>query len=371
MRAASTSGLILLSTIVVAGGALAYFSPDAARDILLRYLERGRTMQMIAIVEQFAGGDGERSMQLKMEQDRLGRVRTTVLQPLSKQGLIKIDDGRKWTTYQPDEARVIVQESPRLRQDNARFRIGLADQNYKLSVENAAPVAGRGVVVVVAESRWTEMPTRRYTIDPIRNVLMRLEASGENGERRLLLDTKAISFPSSMSPQAFQLKPVENVRTITLEAPIPIESSDQARRLAGFDPIIPRQLPFGFVVRDPELSGKDDCRFVAVRITDGLIYATVYQFKEGSGARPGRQRPDERIVHGIRIHIEGDLPSFVERKLLDSFAREAERVLGPTSELIVDLEMFLQNIRFLSATGCVRKAPASLECAPASLANPG
>jgi len=306
---------------------------DVAKDLLRRYLERGRNVNMSAIVEQMQFGRGSRTMQVKIEQDRAGRRRITVLHPLSMQGVWSVDDGKKWTHYYPDEGKMVIQDSPPERRDRVRDRLAMAEQNYTFALEKSPSIASRKAAVVVAVPRVPEMPARRYSIELTKAVLLKLETVHPDGERKVLMDTKAIDFPSSLPSSTFQIKPVGTVEVITAPAPIKLESAAAAKAAAGFEPVIPAQLPFGFVVRDKELTGKEGSRMIAVRLTDGLVYATAYQFLEGSGRESGRFKGrGEQSVNGLRIRLAGDLPQSVHKGLLETFLREAARTMRPPSE---------------------------------------
>lgn len=320
--AAAAAGFMnQLSTAVV--------TSDAARDLLQRYMERGRQVTMRAIVEQRINSDSDRMMQIKLEQDSKGRRKATVLQPLSMQAIQSLDDGKRWFNYHPDEARLYVQASPSLHSENVKARLKLAGQNYTFSFERTPDIAGRNAAVVVATPRFAEMPTRRFSIEFNKSVLLRLEIQVE-GERQTLFDTKAILFPTSLPSSTFEIKPVGDVRTIEKPNPVRITSKEEAISAAGIAPILPNLLPFGFVVRDPELTGEEDCRMIAVRVTDGLVYATVYQWgaKGTSGKVETGGRTMQIVVNGIRMRLVGDLPEGVRKRILEHFAKEAGRANG-------------------------------------------
>lgn len=310
-----------------------------AREALFRTMERGHLIALSAIVVQKAGPTCPSDMQYKVEQTANGQKKITILQPLSSQGQKSIDDGRVWMDYRPDENRILIAPSPQLSREDPRERIELASQNYRFMLEKNGLIAGRESMVVTATPRYPELPVRRYSIDAEHDVLLRLETIDSGGKKNLHFDTQAISFFSGrQAPTSFSLKPVGNPRKIQVAGPQKIESLSWARARTGFAPVVPRDLPFGFVVREPQLTGKEEARFIAIRITDGLLTATVYQWDPKRVGEPlgANSEVMTRFVHGIRIGLMGDLPETVHSRLLDLFVKEAARVFRHDAELSMD-----------------------------------
>jgi len=331
------SGPLFASAVFVVSGQGG--NNDSARDLLSRYLERGNKVPLRSIVEHGFGMRTNRTMQLKIEQDGVGRFKATVLQPLSDQGKIIFDDGRKFMNYHPDENRLTIQDSPSLRAEDPRARMKLAALNYFFKIEKGPEIAGRRSVVVVASPRAGEMPVRRYSLESIKSVLLRLEIELSSGERYQLLDTKAITFLPSIPTSTFTFKPLSDVRIIELPSPTRIDSPEQAKEALGFEPILPQALPYGFVARVTELTGKNDCPMLAVRITDGLAYATVYQWKRDTAAESERRwRQDGVRVGDINLRIAGDLPDTVRQRILETFAKSSLRTNGRGQEPDLDFE---------------------------------
>jgi hypothetical protein len=239
-------------------------------------------------------------------------------------------NGKQAKFYNPDKNEMVVQPSPEQFREDPKMRIALADENYRFSLERNGIIAGRPTWVVTATPRAPELPTRKYSIDIEKDVMLRLETV-ENGKKNLLFDTQAIWYPAGMPANTFNLTPIGTYRTVYLKGPVKIDSMAVARAQAGFEPILPRDLPFGFIVRDPHLTGKENARFIAVRITDGLITATVYQW-DSRRIKDEEMPGPSRTINGIRISLLGELPEFVHGRLLDLFAKEAARVFRSNGE---------------------------------------
>lgn len=330
-----TVGLILVS------GSSAGFAVAAAhngfqskaKDVLFRCIERANAVALSAIVVQ-KGSPSCPTMQVKIEQDKAGRRKTTILQPLSNLGIMSEDDGKVIRNYYPDENRIVEQPSPRLYRDDTEERMELAEKNYRFSLERNGEIAGRPTWVVTATPRSSELPSRKYSIDLKEDVLLRLETVDPGGRKTTHLDTLAIRYPESNNSLAFNLKsPIGQVRIINVAGPIRIENAGFAKARVGFEPVMPKDLPFGFIVREPQLTGDDEVRFVAVRITDGLVTATVYQWRSALGDPFGKDTNGlSRTINGVRIRMVGDLPDAVNGRILDLFAKEAARAFRPPVE---------------------------------------
>lgn len=324
------------ASIGVSLGAAAATSFQAkAREALFRTMERGHLVALSAIVVQKAGPNCPSDMQFKVEQTANGQKKITILQPLSNQGRVSLDDGKFWQNYSPDENRIMVAPSPQLSREDPKERIELANQNYRFMLEKNGIIAGRETIVVTATPRYPELPVRRYSIDTDKDVLLRMETIDTSGKKNLHFDTQAIWYPQGReAPTSFSLKPVGNPRKISVPGPQKIESPSWARARTGFAPIVPRDLPFGFIVREPQLTGEDEERFVAIRITDGLLMATVYQWDPRRVRDPlGKDMAVlTRFVNGIRIGLVGELPDTVHGRLLDLFVKEAARAFRHDAE---------------------------------------
>lgn len=307
---------------------------DNPLELLMRSMEKAFNTPISAIVYQRNFGGFRCNAQMKIDQSKDGRSRISMLQPLPMQGVTSVDDGRTWRTYFPDDRRLIIQESPRTSQPDPKVRMELAAKNYSFRLEDGDMVAGRKTVSVVATPFAPELPTRRYTLDREQTFMLRLETKNASGQMNLILDTKSISFPSNVSNGLFEIRPMGEYRTIKLDPPEILRSSRAAREKLGFRPVFPEDLPFGFVITDRRLGGEEDRPFVALRISDGLIMATVYQWNGRKDEQPWPKGRKDKEVDGIRFRMVGDLPDGVMSKVMEAFIRKAVKNMGQALETI-------------------------------------
>ncbi len=304
--------------------------PDArARDLLLKSMKRSRCTDVSAIVVQDSPGG---TLQIKLERAEDGFERQTILQPLSMQGVTTVDDGTRWMTLWPDERRVLQQESPRLWQADPEDRIRLADRNYRLTITSEDQIAGRRVLCVSAVPRAKEMATRRYYVDERTAFILRNERVDEDGEVVTLLDTKVISFPREI-PKCCEMLATTGMRVIERAPPKSLKSLASVKAVVGFEPVFPKTLPFGFVIHEKQLVGGEGRRLVAVRLTDGLVTATVYEWAAEHDARHKAHSSGVREAGGIMFRVVGDLTDAAKALILSKFLLEVEEALRPALEL--------------------------------------
>lgn len=309
-------------------------APDKARSVLIRFLTTGNEMPMSAIVVQRSGVGLAESIQIEVKQDSHGRRRTVVLAPLSAQGSVAIDDGRQWKSFCPDTSRLVVAPSSRDERIDVEARVQLAMQNYRFAVEKNTEVAGRAAVVVVAVPRSNVMPTRRIALDASHAVLLRLETIDHSGDRDVLYDTKRIDFPDRIAPSVFAMETPRQVRVMRMDPPVRVTSATQAKTVAGFTPIIPKSLRYGFVVRESEVGGMPGSRYVALRITDGIAAATLYQWPSKlkvSPLGPDREGVD-RTIGSVTMRLVGDLSRGTRLRILEGIANSMGKTFGPIVE---------------------------------------
>lgn len=298
---------------------------DDARDLLFSAMDKGRYLAVEGIILRRNSSKDPGMLQLRMAQ-ATGISKTVVLSPLSFQGVTTLDDGQNWMTYVPDENRMVIQGSPRLMGGTSR-RKRAAASSYRFVSDTGDSVAGRKTILVVATPKSPEMPTRRYWIDSDYPYILKMDVV-ESGTAKVLLDTKAITFEVAQSPDVLRITPATGVRRIYLESPESIRSSESAKALVGFTPIMPRNLPYGFIIQEGQAVGDKSERFVALRLTDGLASATLYQWPMSrKNPVPCHDKKSVREVNGLRMRLVGDLPEVVLTKLIDAFVRELTKGL--------------------------------------------
>lgn len=314
-------------------------SRENPRETLFRSMAHSQRMNVEGIVLINRYGN-KSAMQCKFEQSYRGISKMTVLTPLCNQGVVMYDDGKVWKNILPDEQKMLIQPSPNPNRQLG-VRQALAEQNYKFTTEQGDRVAGRATLVIVAVPKAAGMPERRYSIDVSNLYLLRVETDNR-GDHRVLNDTIAVNYPSSISISDPEGDFVRQFRRIQIDPAKTVSDLKELTAMAGFKPAIPGELPFGFAVLEKQVTG-DDKDVVAIRISDGLASATIFQSKEvdreGHGSRTGR-----RDANGIHFHLMGDLPDPITARLLEIFVREALKGLNPllgtdlAAQLLKDLQ---------------------------------
>ncbi|MEQ1935047.1 MAG: hypothetical protein ABL962_14405, partial [Fimbriimonadaceae bacterium] len=247
------------------------FSPrsSSAATMLFKALSGSRALNVEGIV--LKRSRGSEPIQLKLEQSSSGATKLTVLAPLCDQGIVNYEDGKTWKTYIPSERRLEFMSAPD-RDANLMARRDLCSRNYRFTMQTGDLIAGRKTTLIVASPRNSEMPSRRYSLDASKQYLLRVETELD-GERKLLHDTMAITFPTSNPVIDIEKEIVQSVRRVEKSPPISWTETRTVQNLVGFKPSVPSLLPYGFEVIDKQLAG-DKGKFIAIRISDGLANAT-------------------------------------------------------------------------------------------------
>lgn len=298
--------------------ATAHGTPPPAQALLRSMRPTFSTNITAVVVQRDPSSDGAFQI-VRVERDRLGHTRYTVLQPLRMQGVESVDDGTKVRMYFPDQNLIIDQDSPQRSPGDAAWRIGLAQRNYTLRYGPPTRVAGRSCLTIVATPKYGQMDVRRYYVDEETFYPLRIESEGDSG-RTLYIDTKDILYPAKLPRDRFRLDPMGSPQVLRYHRPDSLTTHTAALKM-GFTPIVPQTIPLGFRVQEMQLSETGNWRSVAVRITDGLVRATVYQW-QAAGSRFDvksieNSTPAER--NGIRLLLVSDLDARLRQALLDAF----------------------------------------------------
>jgi len=331
---------LLLPFGLLAAGAVAdpNVLPDDPREILFRAMDKSRWLNLESIVVRRMSSADRTTKQIRIAQ-RGGMSKSTVLSPLPEQGVTTVDDGKTWTTYFPDDNLMVIQDSPKRSSWNWR-RQAVADDNYRFTFEKVESIAGRKANTILATPKFPEMPIRRYSLDLDYPLLLKMEVA-KDGRFVTMMDTKAIAF-TSVDEDAIQINPPAEVRKAFHEAPQRFRSAAEALEIVGFKPSMPGPLPFGFVISEPQVIGDRGRKFIAIRVSDGLASATVYQWN-GSERDPIPCRDPRylREANGLKMSLTGDLPEVVLTRLLETFVREALKGLQPLLGTDFDLSALL------------------------------
>jgi outer membrane lipoprotein-sorting protein len=286
----------------------------SAKSMLFSSMTRARRLMVSAVMTQRMFHAKGFEVEMKLEQDGEGRVKMTTVYPLRFQGMVSLDDGVVWKSYNPKERKVMLQPSPRGDQGNPFYQLALAEQNYALTMERSIDIADCPTVCVTATPKSKELSTRKHYLDARTSFMLRLEVVNPNGEKVVRIDTRAIAYVKS--PPKMDLGDDGTARVESWPSPEKVWPPSAAKPKVGFVPVTPEQLPLGFIVRETQLVGGGSDQFIAVRITDGFVTATVYQWDKDKRSRhwPFAMKRDFRESQGIRMAIFGDMP----KKALDT-----------------------------------------------------
>lgn len=334
------SGALVLASVCAHGQNAPQAKPSRspsesskARQLLFQVLNRTSNHNVKAVVSQLLpdGSNGYEQFQVLIS--KTGKIRQTILEPLTMQGIEAIDDLSHSYTYYPDRNLLTIQDSPRKVECDAEFRMALAQRNYTIRLEpRDVRVAGQAASVVVAVPHHDELETRRFYIDSKTGFLLRLETV-RGSDTTVRVETKTISYPSTLPDNAFDLRTPDDVRKHVYNR---METSvgTAGNNSVTFVPVRAfrnEQLPMGFRVQDVQVNDTDKVKSVAVRITDGLVKGTVYQMPARSQLVALRAMTGTTVQTAgtVRFIVAAEVPEKVREALLRYFAEQSRSNGGP------------------------------------------
>lgn len=321
---------VAASACAAGGGKKLQTEASQARELLFKTLDRNYKNNVVAIISQRSPEDNGSYQQIQVQISKDGRVRQTVVYPLSMQGIEKIDDGKQSATILPDDKVILVQESPRTLPDDSETRINLTTRNYGLTLGGTTTVAGHRASIVIAKPRYAGLQSKRYHIDANSGFVLKLETLDSKGTATVAFEAKKVTYPASIGTSAFNLDldKRDGFEIVTQRRTGFLDSSGKGYVAVGFTPVFPQELPFGFDIQDAQINDSGNHRSLAIRITDGPVKGTVYQYSLAT-ARRMKAMPGTTIGDGsgIRFVVAADVPEAVRKKILNTFieaARKAE-----------------------------------------------
>lgn len=259
------------------------------------------------------------NVMMKVESDETGNMRITMLHPISLQGIVTVDDGRRTRIFEPDEREIRSMMSPRVMLGDPGMRSELIRRNYRLSLQPAVRVAGRLCHVIRAEPRAEGLETRVVFVDRELGITLRYEVLRGDGSRLTLFDTKT----ATSRPAGFRVSTdLPEGKEEKSWGPLTVNDRKRARRMVGFTPRDGDELPLGFHRVAIHIVGSEERPFIGLRLTDGLATATVYQwqpsrFRDG---RPFRTTVTGVDDDGVMFSAAGNIPEYAIRRLVEHFA---------------------------------------------------
>lgn len=304
-----------------------------ARALLFRSMERTPSNNVVAVI-MYATASGAFDKQVKLELSREGKSHLMVLQPLSREGIEIIDNGRTSTTLFPDQRMMMVQGSPGLEGCDAAYRLSLVERNYRLRLESTTKVAGREASVVVAIPRNNDLEQRRFYIDSATGFLLRLDAVPPGSSRPITRrEVRTVYYPKEIPGASFVPRPLGEVRVVRMQQTRTSVSSGNVTAVAGTGtpgddellPVFPkRPLAYGFAIQGIQVMPSSRTPMIAYRVTDGIVKGTVYQFLSGQRAQEAPPGDSSVIDNGrFRFVAIMDAPERVRVGILRDFVKSA------------------------------------------------
>jgi len=244
-----------------------------------------------------------------------------------------IDDGKTRWQYEPAARLALRSPSPTPGDESLPVnRVSLLRANYTLTITGDDRVAGRDVVVIAVRPRTEPRPTLVLWLDRDTGLVLRSERHHADGS---LAQAAAFTEIEYQEPPAdrFTFSPPRGVGVRGLSSSEPLRTEEIASRM-GFHPIVPRELPGGFVLDRVLTSGSHASGVAVMQYTDGVATLSLFEHRAIEGARrtlrpapnvpvadsrlTARQVGDVAILHwqvrGVDMTLTGELaPEHLER----------------------------------------------------------
>lgn len=331
-RSLSRRPLWPLALIALAGGwptahALGQSGQVSAKVRLKRLLANQRSVDSVRFEHRVDPSGAE--WLLKVQVAKKKGVMVTVINPISRSGVVSIDDGKLFQIYSRDDELLRVQSSPVLMQPSVEWRMKLIEQNYRIKFGDADNIGGRAVQAIEMVPVHPPVPARTFYFESDHDTVLRYVVTPEDDEEFVVFETKSVTFGREAAERGFTLPPSsEDARIVKEPTPKKLAKAADARPQVGFTPRIPASLPFGFKVTGTYLYGQDARPFVDVKLSDGMASLTVRQWKPNDESRrpmAPRNAPQDEDRYGVWYAVtEGTtdhLPDQVLESVLQAFLR--------------------------------------------------
>jgi hypothetical protein len=268
--------------------------------------------------------------------------------------MVSFDNGDVWRNYDPQADLLRIESSPSRFHLDVNFRKKLIAQNYVLTMEREALVAGRRTSVVFLKAKHPELADRRLYIDAANSLILRYVVDEPDGRSVVTVDTKSVDLESPVDVSEYEKLGDGAAKVEKAWGPIEVSRPSDAARYAGFTPVVPTEIPAGFAKQALHVVGTQKRPFVGVRLTDGMAVATVYLWKSVEGQEePFKGACDAQGGNGTRVKVVGEVSDRLKGELARLFAREYG---GQTSERgTVGSEGRVQDVRSTGGRAGVRR----------------
>jgi outer membrane lipoprotein-sorting protein len=210
------------------------------------------------------------------------------LAPRGIAGRVLIDDGEASWHYEPSLHLAI--RGPSLGRPNAAELDRLPD-NYKVRLLGVDSVLGRDTYLIALRPVRPGVE-RRFWVDRVTRVIIKSEESDRERGVFFASTFVRLSFSLNLPEAMFRFRLPAGARVLQLEsgAPKPERLSVLEER-AGFRPVAPAILPYGYLYDRGGVSRFEGLGAVVLRYTDGASSVSMFQMPAGQMAMPAGGEP--------------------------------------------------------------------------------
>jgi outer membrane lipoprotein-sorting protein len=277
------STLLLLLLAAPALGA------DEAMDVLLKALFGNPNADFVGVkqIVLYSGSVAE-AIEMEVSCQAEGATRTDYLSPPTMRSRVVIDDGDYLYSFDPHLEITVRSLSPARveRKLSDAQRRELIGDNYVLSLNNGDTIAGRPTYRIEVVSREGFTPNRSLWVD--RDKFIVLQSKEECGDSAANSSFTWIRYPDELDDELFAEEQFSG--EIVEEQPLSAKAStEELQRRVGIEPVVPPELPGGFILVEQMLTRRDGATYaVHLSYTDGLEGLSVFEEKAGNRSLVGQ-----------------------------------------------------------------------------------
>jgi len=221
---------------------------DEAMDILIKALFGKPNADFVGIkqIVLYSGAAAE-AIEMEVSCQAEGATRTDYLSPPTMRSRVVIDDGNYLYSFDPQLEITVRSLSPARieRRLDETLRRKLIEDNYILSISEGETIAGRSTFLLEVVSREGFTPNRSLWVDREKYIV--LQSKEECGDSAANTTYTWIDYSKELEDELFTEE--QFTGDIIEEQPLSSRASTEAlRRETGLDPVVPSNLPGGFVL---------------------------------------------------------------------------------------------------------------------------
>ena len=261
----------------------------------------------------------------KVWQDREGRRRVAIIEPLDQRGRLEVCDGQTRWEYYPRTRKVIISNVLCGDQPGPAEMLPKPGPPARLRANYLGDgrIAGR-LTHIVELTTLASRPVRKLWVDREKFVQLKVQRFIPSGEIIYSAYFTTITYDPKFSPDLFSFTPPQSCRIIDVLPPLPRMDLEQAQLQAGFSAKLPQYVPDGYELERNRVAvaRREEQPVLWLSFSNGVERFSLFQSRQWLGMDSGRQRPGECWIAGSFCFVlVGSLPAEEVQKIKKSMQK--------------------------------------------------